>query len=493
MRIWRQTLGGRLIVALALVLLLAQALNLALLLGESQTRQLTTEQESLEATILPMVSGLIGLRGPGRQQEAQRLSSARASIAVHGDSSVTRRGFPRDPALEQRLAKALSAAGIRFERLEASARKVEADEGRNLGPIPPPPLPPPHEPPPFGHRPPGPPPPFGRESHRQQQPPRPLPPTQIGGTETVVSIEMSPGLWFDLRIISPPDDPLLNLRMAAATLLLYIIVLGAAAFIARRLTRPMSNLADAARRLGRGEPVPALVAEGPEDVRLAIDAFNDMNGRIARLLLEKDAMLGAIGHDLRTPLTSLRIRAENLPESADRTRMIATLDHLSRTVDGILTLAQLGKEQEAPRPTDLAALIETLVDEFHDIGADVTFAGADRLVTPVRPHLLLRLLRNLAENAVKYGERARISLVQDTRGICIIIEDDGPGLPPAAIDRLLQPFERLDGSRSRSTGGSGLGLSIARAIADLHGAGLHFANRPDGGLAVTLVLPAPRL
>jgi len=491
MKIWRQSLAGRLILALAVVLLVAQALNLALLLGETQTQQLTSEQESLENTILPLLNGLIGLRGPARQQEAQRISTARASIAVHGDSSVTRRGFVRDPTLEKRLAKALTDAGIRFEQLEASARKVLPDEGRNAGPIPPPPRPPPHEPPPFGRHPPGPPPPFGAEPPPQFQPPRPLPPTQIGGMEIVVSVEMTPGLWFDLRIIAPPDDPLLSLRMTAATLLLYSIVLGAAAVIARRLTRPMTGLAEAARRLGRGETVPAIAVEGPEDIRLAIDAFNEMNSRIARLLLEKDAMLGAIGHDLRTPLTSLRIRAENLAESADRTRMIATLDHLSRTVDSILTLAQLGKDQEAPRPTDLAALIETLIDEFHDVGADVRFAGAERLVLAVRPHLLLRLLRNLIENAVKYGERARVALVVADTTVTITIDDDGPGLPPAAIDRLLQPFERLDSSRSRSTGGTGLGLSIARAIADLHEAALSFTTPPEGGLRVSLTLPMP--
>ena len=228
---------------------------------------------------------------------------------------------------------------------------------------------------------------------------------------------------------------------------------------------------------------------GAERLSAVAQAFNDMNGRITRMLMDKDAMLGAIGHDLRTPLTSLRIRAENLEPSRDRDRMIESIEHLARMLDGILELSKIGGNREAPVLTDVTALIMTIVEEFEDVGADVRLMSTPRSQCTLRPHLFMRLLRNLIENAVKYGERARLSVEVVPGEVLIQVDDDGPGLAAGVVERLLKPFERLDVSRNSVTGGAGLGLSIAKMIADVHGASLHFQNRRDGGLRTTVRLP----
>jgi len=241
--------------------------------------------------------------------------------------------------------------------------------------------------------------------------------------------------------------------------------------------------------MGSGARVSPVPTDGPQEVSAVAQAFNDMNGRITRMLMDKDAMLGAIGHDLRTPLTSLRIRAENLEQSKDRDRMIDSIEHLARMLDGILELSKIGGNKEAPVLTDVTALIMTIVEEFEDLGADVRLTSTGRIQSTLRPHMFMRLLRNLIENAVKYGERARLSVELVPSEVVIQVDDDGPGLAAGVIDRLLKPFERLDMSRNSLTGGAGLGLSIAKMIADLHGASLHFQNRRDGGLRTTIRLP----
>ena len=279
------------------------------------------------------------------------------------------------------------------------------------------------------------------------------------------------------------------MRLILGTLALYVIVQGSLLLLTRWLAAPLSRLAAAATEMGSGARVSLVPTDGPQEVSAVAQAFNDMNGRITRMLMDKDAMLGAIGHDLRTPLTSLRIRAENLEQSKDRDRMIDSIEHLARMLDGILELSKIGGNKEAPVLTDVTALIMTIVEEFEDLGADVRLTSTGRSQSTLRPHMFKRLLRNLIENAVKYGERARLSVELVPGEVVIQVDDDGPGLAAGVIDRLLKPFERLDMSRNSLTGGAGLGLSIAKMIADVHGATLHFQNRRDGGLRTTIRLP----
>jgi len=398
----------------------------------------------------------------------------------------------RDFPLEKRVKEDLARKGIFIAAIEAGARPVlhrlaTRDQRGNL-------------PPPTGTM--EPPPPGLRQTppprHREPPPPEKSPeellrepsPSEAAPMETFIAVRQYPrGDWLRCRVVSPPEDPSINRRLILSTLALYLIVLSSLLLLTRWLAAPLSRLAEAASEMGSGERVSPLPIDGPQEVSEVAKAFNDMNGRITSMLMDKDAMLGAIGHDLRTPLTSLRIRAENLDPSRDRDRMINSIEHLTRMLDGILELSKIGGNKEAAVLTDLTALIMTIVDDFEDLGLDVRLKSTERNQYTLRPHLFMRLLRNLIENAVKYGERARLSVDAVPGELLIYVDDDGPGLAEGMINRLLKPFERLDMSRNSVTGGAGLGLSIAKMIADAHGASLQFQNRRDGGLRVTIRLP----
>jgi signal transduction histidine kinase len=225
-----------------------------------------------------------------------------------------------------------------------------------------------------------------------------------------------------------------------------------------------------------------------------IAAHNAMEDRIAALLDEKDVMLGAIGHDLKTPLAALRVRIESVEDEAERAKMAATIEDITRSLDDILSLARVGRPSDPREPAELAALIASVVDEYEDMGEPVTFADAGRLAAPVRVTWLRRALRNLIGNALRYGQTARLSLTREGDTAVIRVEDDGPGIPEERIAAMLEPFIRGEPSRNSETGGAGLGLTLARAIAEQHGGTLRLTNRRDSagrttGLTATLSLP----
>jgi signal transduction histidine kinase len=210
-----------------------------------------------------------------------------------------------------------------------------------------------------------------------------------------------------------------------------------------------------------------------------------MNRRVADLLDEKDRTLGAIGHDLRTPLASLRIRAESVEPEEDRDRMIATIEEMTATLEDILTLARVGRSREAFERIDISALAGSIAKEYRELGSDVDFSADGPHVIEVQPNLIRRAIRNLVDNAVKYAGSAKMEVGGDVT-ICVL--DRGPGLPPDELGRVTGAFYRAEPSRNRETGGAGLGLSIAKAIVDAHGGTLTLANREGGGLDATIAL-----
>ncbi|MEK9662234.1 MAG: ATP-binding protein, partial [Alphaproteobacteria bacterium] len=225
------------------------------------------------------------------------------------------------------------------------------------------------------------------------------------------------------------------------------------------------------------------------------EAFNAMQERLSRFIGDRTRLLAAISHDLRTPITSLRLRAEFIDDEETRAKVLETLDEMARMAEATLAFARDDAAAEETRPVDLAALLQSLADDLADLGHDVTCAEAPALAYRCRPVALKRALRNLIENAVRYGDRARISLAATPEGPRIAIEDDGPGIDPAALERVFEPFVRLEESRSRETGGVGLGLAIARSIVRAHGGELSLVNRSDAagkvaGLTATVALPA---
>lgn len=304
----------------------------------------------------------------------------------------------------------------------------------------------------------------------------------------ILSAQLADGSWVNARLITQRPDPWLAVRAAGSTLLIYFLLLAAMIWIAVRLARPLRDLTAAAERFeGRGE-IPQVEPRGPADVRRAILAFNAMSARVSAMFDEKDRMLGAIGHDLRTPLASLRIRAESVEPEAERARMIATIEEMTAMLDDTLALARSGRAAENLRPVDISALTDTVVEEFRALGHDVTFEEGARRTAAVQPNLLRRAVRNLVDNAVKYAGSAEVAVRATPRGIAIEVADRGPGIPNAKLGNVQEPFVRLETSRNRETGGSGLGLALARAAAQAHGGSLELENRPDGGLLARILL-----
>jgi len=278
------------------------------------------------------------------------------------------------------------------------------------------------------------------------------------------------------------------------TLLLYVVLVGGLAWLLRRITRPIAALTKRVEHFAATRELDGqLEPSGPDDTRRLIAAHNAMEGRIAALLDEKDVMLGAIGHDLKTPLAALRVRIESVEDDAERAKMAASIEDITRSLDDILSLARVGRPSDPLERTDLAALLAAVVEEFEDMGEPVELADTQRLAMPLRATWLRRALRNLIENALRYGERARISLAREGRQAVVRIEDDGPGIPEGEILAMMEPFARGDGSRNRETGGSGLGLALARAIADQHGGTLTLSNRLGAGGKVAGLVAELRL
>ena len=235
--------------------------------------------------------------------------------------------------------------------------------------------------------------------------------------------------------------------------------------------------------------LPPIDEAGPSDVRDLIAAFNAYRARIVTMLADKDRMLGAVGHDLRTPLASLRVRVEQVDDDRLREKMIASIEEMTAMLADILALARSGAGTEAPEAIALPLLLRELTADYGEQGKDVAAGALAEAAVRARPMLLRRALRNLIDNALAYGARARLSVVREGDHARIIVSDDGPGLTDEQIRTLVEPFARGEQSRNRATGGAGLGLSIARKIAAGEGGELVLVNRPGGGLDAAIVLP----
>lgn len=305
-----------------------------------------------------------------------------------------------------------------------------------------------------------------------------------------LAVQVKPDRWLVAVTQARYGPPPVARRLVAQTMLIYAAVLLPLLWLGRRLSAPLGTLTRAARDYEPDEKTVPLAERGPHDIRDLTHAFNLMRSRIGAMLAEKDHMLGAIGHDLRTPLASLRVRVESMEDPDERAQMIATIEDMRQMLDDILALARVGRDRQPPQALDLGALVEAVAEDFAGLGADVAVTGCDRAVVRVRPPALRRALRNLIDNAVKYGERARLSVLTEKGQAIVRVEDDGPGIEAARISDMLEPFTRLEESRSRETGGSGLGLALVRAVMRAEGGAVRLSNRTDGtGLVAELILP----
>jgi len=315
-------------------------------------------------------------------------------------------------------------------------------------------------------------------------------PPAVTGLE--VSVLMDNGHWLSLQAMAPMVPPLLARQTIIFLMTSMVLVLVVLAVMVRRITQPLSLLSKAAVELGMGERVPPVPEQGPADLRETIRAFNQMNSRLQRFVSDRTRMLAALSHDLRTPITSMRLRVEMMPDSPDRNQLLATLEEMQQMSEATLAFMRQAADNEVTRPVDLNAMTGSLCDDLAELGQNVNYRESREVIIRCRPVSLKRALRNLIENGVKYGQRVDVQLESYVRAehsfVAVVIQDAGQGIPEEQMEQVFEPFFRLEGSRNRDTGGIGLGMAIARNIARNHG-GEIFLKNTASGLRVTLELP----
>jgi len=427
----RLSLAQQVMLIVALGLIAAQALNFTLAVRERQAF-------SMEAAAAPAIARLVdAVDGAGPEGLRERRWGARARLRASAEAPI-RPGMPRLANIEA-LARARLAQDSEARVRAVRAALVEGPRGNRF---------------------------------------------------VIISVQTESGTWLTSRARGPaPVGPLIW-GLAVQTLVILAVLLVPLLLLVRSVTRPLSALtrdadAWAADPWNTAAPPALEPLPGPRDVRELIGAVHAMQTRIAAMLREKDVMLGAIGHDLRTPLTALRIQAELVEDDAQRAGLIAEIERLSGDLEGILSLAR-SSANIARREGDLVAIARMVAAEFRARGAEVVLEERAALPVRVDADAVRRALANLVDNAVRYSGAATIRVAEDTATARLIVEDQGPGIPEDMLDPAAGAFVRIEPSRNRSTGGHGLGLAIVAAIARLHGGALRLANRPEGGLRAEL-------
>lgn len=442
-RLWPRSLVGQLVFAVAVMLFLAQAINFVLLSRGMKQQTLAHGGGMAVARVIDAIERdrRGEFRRPPRDEEARERAQ---KTAISVTPPLLPPGAVRLPELSDYIGGLLSDTNIHAESIDAWA------------------LPP-------------------RSRQRLQRAAFP--------DRAVIVVAKVDGRYFAVRSRIAAAGNRLSGFLIWQTLTLYLLLLIPIMVIAYRAARPLRDLTRAARANPASRDAIPLDEEGPSDVRDLIAAFNAYRARIATMLSDKDRMLGAVGHDLRTPLASLRVRVEGVDDDKLRDKMVASIDEMTAMLTDILALARSGSGTEAQERVPLRELIGELAADYGERGKDVAVGDVADVHVLVRPMLLKRALRNLADNALAYGVRARLSVTASAGRTRIIVSDDGPGLTEEQIRVLVEPFARGEQSRNRATGGAGLGLSIAREIAEGEGGALTLANRAGGGLDAVIELP----
>lgn len=443
LRLWPKSLVGQLVFAVAVMLFVAQAVNFVLLSRGMKQQTLAHGGGMAVARVIDAIER--ERRGEFRRPPRDKEARERAQKLVISETPPSLPpGAVRLPELSEYIGTLLSDTNIRAETIEAWA------------------LPP-------------------RSRQRLERAAFP--------DRAVIVVAKVDGRYFAVRSRIAAGGNRLSGFLVWQTLSLYLLLLIPIIVIAWRAARPLRDLTRAARANPALRDTTPLDEEGPSDVRDLIAAFNAYRLRIATMLSDKDRMLGAVGHDLRTPLASLRVRVEGVENDTLREKMIASIDEMTAMLADILALARSGAGTEARERVPLRELVGELAADYQERGKDVAVGDVADVHVMVRPMLLKRALRNLADNALAYGMRARLSVTAAAGRARIIVSDDGPGLTEEQIRTLVEPFARGEQSRNRATGGAGLGLSIAREISDGEGGALMLANRSEGGLDAVIELP----
>jgi signal transduction histidine kinase len=311
------------------------------------------------------------------------------------------------------------------------------------------------------------------------------------GLEPVrMSIGLRDGTWINFEFATIGSLPLVSYRLLILMVVSVLAVLGLSFYAVRRVTRPLDMLTRAAEALGRSGRTEPLKESGASEVRRAARAFNEMQGSIKRLIEDRMQMVAAISHDLRTPITRLRLRAEFVDDAEQREKMLRDLDEMETMIKSTLALARADANSEQATPLDLRQLLADCVEGLNKVtlSVDPSLGEAPAWVT-VQPIALKRAMANLIENAIVYGKKADVRLSGDADGYEIAVDDVGPGIPESEQEKVFRPFFRLEVSRNRESGGTGLGLAIARTVVRAQGGEIILSNRKEGGLRALVKLP----
>ena len=310
------------------------------------------------------------------------------------------------------------------------------------------------------------------------------------GPYFLIGIQLPDGRWLTSRASTTTMEWGWRHVAGSWSTLLMVLVLITVLWAARRTTRHLPRFAFAAEQLGSHVDTPPLQETGPREVRRAARAFNRMQRRIREHSEERTAMLAAVSHDLRTYLTRLGLRAEDINDPEQRAKTRQDLDEMNGMLEELLQFAREDQRDPEKVPLELRSLLESLVDEHRDLGHQAPLGRGAKVTIHGDPVALTRAITNLVDNAIRYGERASLELVGTDKTAVLTIDDAGPGVPTEQRDTVLKPFQRLETSRNRATGGSGLGLTIARTIIVKHRGDLELLEAPGGGLRVRVSLPA---
>lgn len=466
---WPRRAAGQLALLLVLVLLAAQIITIVILAGE---RQGALRSASLENVLQRVADGytLADTTDPERQERILRaLSSPTLRLSIDPAPYLTE---DRASGMTRRLAEELE---LPVEQVRTAMEADEddclpdRDEHRDRER---------HDDEDDEHH--------EYEEHREEDDHRDdrheCPPV-LG-----VSLALSSGQWFNARA-RPPAPSWLWLKATLTSVGITAVLLTLTLLLAvRRILRPMNELSRAAHAFGRGEKV-RIPEKGPEDVREVTRAFNQMQDQVGRAQEDRARLLAALAHDLRTPITSMRLRVEMLPDGEDRDRLLDSLREMQHLAEATLDFIR-GSTTEQHRRYDLATLLDSLCGDLQEMGLEVHFEESPRCVLQGQPEAVKRALRNLIENAVNYGEQAEVMLETRESEAVVTIVDQGPGIPEAERERVFEPFYRLEQSRNRETGGAGLGLAIARTLIRGMGGDIRLGAGPGGqGLQVSVTLP----
>lgn len=329
---------------------------------------------------------------------------------------------------------------------------------------------------------------------RGENDPPPLPSIGADGKADryvgILAVALDDGSWVTFTALNRTWGLSPSTQLGVVLVLLTISIIGVSAIATHSLVRPITAFTGALRRFGTDPRASPIEERGPVELRQSIGAFNAMQAQIQRFVDDRTTMLAAISHDLRTPLTRVRLRAEFVDDERQKSRLFRDVDEMQAMVEAALAFFRDDVREEDRTAFDLPDLLQAVADDYTDQGHEIVYGGTQHLRFVGRPFALRRAFANLMDNAVKYGAAPRrVTLRREPHWVQILISDSGPGIPAAAADRVFSPFYRLETSRSRATGGVGLGLTSARAVILAHGGEIALANQASGGLVVTVSLP----